>query len=35
MIAKIGDTDPTTKHMLIQIMAQEDEHADDMKDLLD
>jgi bacterioferritin len=35
MIAKIGDTDPTTKHMLIQIMAQEEEHADDMKDLLD
>jgi len=35
MIAKIGDTDPTTKHMLIQIMSQEEEHADDMKDLLD
>ena len=35
MIERIGDTDPTTKHMLIQIMAQEEEHADDMKDLLD
>lgn len=35
MIARIGDTDPTTKHMLITIMAQEEEHADDMKDLLD
>ena len=35
MIAKIGDSDPTTKHMLIQIMAQEEEHADDMKDLLE
>lgn len=34
MIAKIGDTDPTTKHMLIGIMAMEEEHADDMKDLL-
>ncbi|MDS1141063.1 ferritin-like domain-containing protein [Pusillimonas sp. SM2304] len=35
MIARIGDTDPTTKHMLIGIMAVEEEHADDMKDLLD
>jgi bacterioferritin len=35
MIERIGDTDPTTKHMLIQIMAQEEEHADDMKDLLE
>lgn len=35
MIAKIGDSDPTTKHMLVQIMAQEEEHADDMKDLLE
>lgn len=34
MIAKIGDTDPTTKHMLIGIMAMEEEHADDMRDLL-
>ena len=34
MIIKIGDTDPTTKHMLIGIMAIEEEHADDMKDLL-
>lgn len=35
MIERIGDDDPTTKHMLIQIMAQEEEHADDMTDLLD
>ncbi len=35
MIERIGDTDPTTKQMLIEIMAVEEEHADDMKDLLD
>ncbi len=35
MIERIGDTDPTTKHMLIDIMAVEEEHADDMKDLLE
>ncbi|MFZ6655385.1 ferritin-like domain-containing protein [Undibacterium sp. TJN19] len=35
MIAQIGDTDPTTKHMLIGIMAMEEEHADDMRDLLE
>jgi len=34
MIAKIGDTDPTTRHMLVGIMAMEEEHADDMRDLL-
>ena len=34
MIEKIGDTDPTTRHMLIGIMAVEEQHADDMKDLL-
>lgn len=35
MIARIGDSDPTTRHLLIQIMAVEEEHADDMRDLLD
>ncbi len=35
MIAAIGDKDPTTKHLLIGIMAVEEEHADDMRDLLD
>jgi len=34
MIASIGDTDPTTRQMLIGIMAMEEEHADDMRDLL-
>jgi bacterioferritin len=34
MIAKIGDSDPTTRHLLIKIMAVEEEHADDMRDLL-
>jgi bacterioferritin len=34
MIERIGDTDPTTRHMLINIMAVEEEHADDMSDLL-
>jgi bacterioferritin len=34
MIELIGDTDPTTKQLLTQIMAVEEEHADDMRDLL-
>lgn len=34
MIEAIGDTDPTTRHMLVGIMAAEEEHADDMRDLL-
>lgn len=35
MIERIGDTDPTTRHMLIDILAKEEEHADEMRDLLD
>jgi bacterioferritin len=35
MIEQIGDTDPTTKQLLIKIMAVEEEHADDMRDLLE
>lgn len=35
MIERIGDTDPTTRQLLIEIMAVEEEHADDMKDLLE
>jgi bacterioferritin len=35
MIARIGDSDPTTRQLLIKIMAVEEEHADDMRDLLD
>ncbi len=34
MIVAIGDKDPTTKNMLIEILATEEEHADDMRDLL-
>jgi bacterioferritin len=34
MIQAIGDKDPTTKNMLIDILATEEEHADDMRDLL-
>jgi bacterioferritin len=35
MIATIGDSDPTTKALLIKIMADEEEHADDMRDFLE
>jgi bacterioferritin len=34
MIEQVGDSDPTTKQLLIKIMAVEEEHADDMRDLL-
>ncbi|HEY8024438.1 MAG TPA: ferritin-like domain-containing protein [Burkholderiaceae bacterium] len=34
MLEKIGNSDPTTRQMLVSIMAQEEEHADDMRDLL-
>jgi bacterioferritin len=34
MIEQIGQSDPTTRHLLIKIMAVEEEHADDMRDLL-
>jgi len=34
MLERIGDSDPTTRQMLVGIMAKEEEHADDMKDLL-
>lgn len=35
MIEKIGNTDPTTKLLLMGILAKEEEHADDMRDLLE
>ena len=35
MIEKIGDTDPTTRQLLVSILAVEEEHADDMRDLLE
>ena len=34
MIRYIGDGDPTTRRLLEQILAKEEEHADDMADLL-
>jgi bacterioferritin len=34
MIVAIRDKDPTTAQMLTEIMAVEEEHADDMRDLL-
>lgn len=35
MIALIGDKDPTTRRLLEEILADEEEHADEMKDLLE
>jgi bacterioferritin len=35
MIQYIGDSDPTTRRMLEGILATEEEHADDLADLLD
>jgi bacterioferritin len=34
MIRFFGDSDPTTRRMLEEILAQEEEHANDMHDLL-
>ena len=34
MIVAIGEKDPTTSKMLTDIMSVEEEHADDMRDLL-
>lgn len=34
MIGKVADTDPTTRRMLEGILAMEEEHADDLADLL-
>jgi bacterioferritin len=34
MIALIGDKDPTSRRVLEQILADEEEHADELKDLL-
>jgi bacterioferritin len=34
MIMEIGETDLTTRHILIAILAKEEEHAEDMRDLL-
>jgi bacterioferritin len=34
MVRCFGDRDPTTRVLLERILAQEEEHADDMHDLL-
>ena len=34
IIRWIGDTDPTTRRLLEEILAKEEEHADDMASLL-
>jgi bacterioferritin len=34
MISLIGDKDPTTRRILEEILADEEEHADELKDLL-
>lgn len=34
MIEQIGERDPTTRQLLVELMASEEEHADDMRDLL-
>jgi bacterioferritin len=35
IIQYIGDKDPTTRRIFEDILAQEEEHADDMADILD
>ncbi|MDE1197726.1 bacterioferritin [Pseudomonas sp. Bc-h] len=35
IIQYIGDKDPTTRRIFEEILAQEEEHADDMADILD
>ena len=35
MIDLIGDKDPTTRRMLEEILHDEEEHADELKDMLD
>ena len=35
MIRFIGDTDPTTRRMLEGILAMEEEHADDLRNLIE
>ncbi|WP_280152439.1 ferritin-like domain-containing protein [Piscinibacter sp. XHJ-5] len=35
MIELIGDKDPTTRRLLEDVLNDEEEHADDMRDLLD
>lgn len=34
VIRWIGDADPTTRRLMEEILAEEEEHADDLNDLL-
>jgi bacterioferritin len=34
MIAYLGNTDPTTQQMLKEILAMEEEHADDLASMM-
>lgn len=34
MVRYLGDDDPTTRRMLEEILAKEEEHADDLRTLL-
>jgi bacterioferritin len=34
MVRYLGDRDPTTRRMMEDILASEEEHADDLVDLL-
>jgi bacterioferritin len=34
MVRYFGDKDPTTRSLIVRILAQEEEHANDMHDLL-
>jgi bacterioferritin len=34
MIQAIGDRDPVTRQLLVDVLKEEEEHADDMRDLL-
>lgn len=34
IVAYLGDSDPTTRRLFEEILAQEEEHADDMADIL-
>ena len=35
LVAYLGNNDPTTQHMIKEILAMEEEHADDMASLLE
>ena len=35
MIQLIGDKDPTTRRLLEAVLEEEEEHADELRDMLD